>query len=97
MLFNSYEFIFGFLPITLAVFYLIGKQGHHRLAIVWLVSASFFFYAWWNLVFVSLILFSILFNYSAGLLLSGRHPHAPRGLLFAGVAINWGKKETNRQ
>ena len=88
MLFNSYEFVFGFLPVTLAVFYLIGKQDRHRLAIAWLVGASLFFYGWWNLTFVSLILFSILFNYTAGLVLGRRHPHASRWQLAAGVAVN---------
>jgi len=33
MLFNSYEFIFFFMPITLFVFFLIGVRGHHRIAI----------------------------------------------------------------
>ena len=49
MLFNSYEFIFLFLPITLLGFHLIGKQEHYRIAIAWLVGASLFFYGWWKL------------------------------------------------
>ncbi len=35
MLFNSYAFIFVFLPITLLVFFGIGNKGHHRIAIAW--------------------------------------------------------------
>ena len=90
MLFNSYEFIFIFLPIVLFVFHLIGKQGHHRVAIVWLVGASFFFYGWWNPAYLSLILFSILFNYSIGILISNTSSHklSKKSILIIGVASN---------
>lgn len=62
MLFNSFEFIFVFLPITILVFHLIGKQGHHRVAIAWLVGASLFFYGWWNPAYLGLMIFSILYE-----------------------------------
>jgi alginate O-acetyltransferase complex protein AlgI len=90
MLFNSYEFIFIFLPIVLFVFHLIGKQGHHRVAIAWLVGASFFFYGWWNPAYLSLILFSILFNYSIGILISNTSSHklSKKSILIIGVATN---------
>ncbi len=75
MLFNSYEFVFVFLPTVLFGFHLIGKQGHHRVAIAWLVGASLFFYGWWNPAYLSLMLFSILFNYSIGISLSNTSGH----------------------
>ncbi|MBD3796095.1 MAG: MBOAT family protein, partial [Epsilonproteobacteria bacterium] len=66
MLFNSYEFIFLFLPIMFfGYFYLTSK----RLIIgskVWLVGGSLFFYSWWNVVYLPLILFSMLFNFAIG-------------------------------
>jgi len=40
VLFNSYIFIFVFLPVTLVGFYLIGKRGKFRVAISWLIGAS---------------------------------------------------------
>ena len=43
MLFNSIEFIFGFLPITIAVFYLVRRIGGARVALAWLTAASPFF------------------------------------------------------
>ncbi len=87
MLFNSYVFLFAFLPVTLLGFHLIGKQGHHRVAISWLVGASLFFYGWWNPAYLGLILGSILFNYAVGVALLGR----PNKLtLFLGVATNLG-------
>ena len=66
MLFNSYVFLFIFLPITLYGFHLIGKRGHHKVAISWLVGASLVFYGWWNPAYLGLILGSILFNYALG-------------------------------
>lgn len=86
MLFNSHEFIFIFLPVTLFIFYLLSKRIGHEIAMVWLVLASLFFYAWWNPVYIWLILLSMLFNYGMGLVLS-----ATRGrpsLLAIGVVAN---------
>lgn len=85
MLFNSYEFIFLFLPITLIIFFSIGGKGHHRIAIAWLVGASLFFYGWWKPAYLSLMLISILFNYAIGVALT----HKPQKLtLVFGIAVN---------
>jgi D-alanyl-lipoteichoic acid acyltransferase DltB (MBOAT superfamily) len=66
MLFNSYEFIFTFLPITFFVYFYLNSK---RLTIVskgFLVFSSLFFYSWWNIVYLPLILISMLFNYVIG-------------------------------
>ncbi len=90
MLFNSYEFIFLFLPITLLGFHLIGKLGYHRITIAWLIGASLFFYGWWNPAYLGLILFSILFNYSIGVALSGTFSNklSKKTILTIGVSVN---------
>ncbi len=92
MLFNSYEFIFLFLPATLAVFFLLGSRGLFRAATAWLTGASFFYYAWWNPAYLWLLGFSILFNYSAGRwLVRGRSgARGSRAGLWLGVAVNLG-------
>jgi D-alanyl-lipoteichoic acid acyltransferase DltB (MBOAT superfamily) len=92
MLFNSYVFLFAFLPLTWAGFFLIGGRGHHRAAISWLVGSSLFFYGWWNPAYLGLILFSILFNYAVGARLSffQQSGKPRRGLLAFGVATNLG-------
>lgn len=91
MLFNSYIFIFVFLPIVLLGFYAIGARGHHRVAISWLVGASLFFYGWWNPAYLGLILGSVLFNYAAGVALGGHEQGFSRKWLLAlGVAGNLG-------
>jgi alginate O-acetyltransferase complex protein AlgI len=66
MLFNSYIFIFVFLPISLFGFYFLNKRVGYRSSIIWLVSASFVFYGWWNPAYLILIISSIIFNFIAG-------------------------------
>ncbi|REL25207.1 MBOAT family protein [Thalassotalea euphylliae] len=89
MLFNSFEFIFIFLPITFILYYLIAKQNWDRIAVAWLVLASLFFYAWWNPSYLILIIFSMLFNYSMGVVIA-RLGNARSSKLFLviGVSIN---------
>ncbi len=92
MLFNSFQFIFLFLPITLLIFYAIGGRGHHRIATAWLVGASLFFYAYWNPMYLGLMIASILFNYSIGVALGEAHgkeqANGVRWLLGVGVLMN---------
>jgi D-alanyl-lipoteichoic acid acyltransferase DltB (MBOAT superfamily) len=90
MLFNSYVFLFLFLPLTLAGFFLIGGRGHHRIAISWLVACSLFFYGWWNPAYLGLILASIFFNYAMGVALAGRESARRKLLLGLGVTVNLG-------
>ena len=90
MLFNSFEFIFIFLPITLLVFFWIGKRNHHEIAISWLVLSSILFYGWWNPAYTIIILFSMLFNYAFGVMLGSRGKSELHKLLFVGIVINLG-------
>lgn len=89
MLFNSHVFLFLFLPITLLIYYQIGRSEQQRVAISWLVAASLFFYGWWNPQYLLLILFSILFNYSIGLsLVRGNRTGNAKTILILGIAGN---------
>jgi alginate O-acetyltransferase complex protein AlgI len=91
MLFNSYEFVFFFLPITAIVFYLLGSRSK-PLAIGWLILASLGFYAWWRPLNVALIAPSILVNYGLARLLlrwgGEQRVRAARAVLIAGIAFN---------
>lgn len=71
MLFNSPEFLLGFLPVAVLLFFLIARVNS-LLAASWLALASLFFYGWWNPPLVLLLLASILFNYSAGISIARR-------------------------
>ena len=66
MLFNSYEFIFLFLPFTFLVYFYLLKIRLPLVAKGFLVFSSLFFYSWWNIVYLPLILSSILFNFIIG-------------------------------
>ncbi|MEL6930617.1 MAG: hypothetical protein AAFO95_18575, partial [Cyanobacteria bacterium J06600_6] len=51
MLFNSFEFIFLFLPITLAIFFLLGSKSgkiKQQLLVLWFFSASLIIYGSWK-------------------------------------------------
>ena len=87
MLFNSYQFIFLFLPVALIGYFLMGRLGNLA-PVIWLALASLAFYAVSNWQFVLLLLASIAFNYLIGLvLISPRLRRAPRlAALTAGVA-----------
>src|SRR5664279_3537956 len=69
MLFNSVEFIFGFFPVTVVIFFLIARLSHMAAA-AWLALASLFFYGWWNPAYVLLLLLSVAFNYTSGFFLA---------------------------
>jgi alginate O-acetyltransferase complex protein AlgI len=91
MLFNSYIFIFYFLPVTLFLFFVLGSLNNKTAAISWLVVASLFFYGWWNPTYLIFIIISILFNYRLGTeLMARRSTSIGRWLLYGGVAINLG-------
>jgi len=87
LLFNSYVFIFAFLPFTFLIFQVLGRSGYREGALAFLVLASLVFYGWWNPVYLGLIAASILFNYSVGYALSSWNGtgYSTRGLLAFGI------------
>ncbi len=89
MLFNSYVFIFLFLPMSLLVFFQLGKRGYYRAAIGSVVLFSFFFYGWWDPRYLWLIAGSMIFNYAAGVRLSlGAKSFKAKTVLTLSVAVN---------
>lgn len=84
MLFNSHEFLFVFLPVTLAVFHLLRRPAP-QWAIRWLLLCSLAFYAYWNPVFLPLLVSSIVVNYGLGVWL-WRRPR--KGPLWLGIGLN---------
>lgn len=87
MLFSSFEFIFLFLPFTLAGYFLLGKKSVWA-ANLWLLILSFFFYGWWDIRFVPLLFASIVFNFSVGTgIIKTRFKSA---FLLLGVVVNVG-------
>jgi alginate O-acetyltransferase complex protein AlgI len=93
VLFNYYVFIFAFLPAVLAVYLFVRRHPERRWAIAWLVLASFVYYAWWQPIFLLLLVVSILVNFGLGSILCAprvSHPAARRAVLVLGLAFNVG-------
>ena len=89
MLFNSYAFVLGFLPLTLGAFALLA--GRHARASAWfLVLASLGFYAWSSPWYhVGLLLASIAFNFGVGLGLRRKAGVGARRVLLAfGIVVD---------
>ncbi len=63
MLYNSYEFILGYLPLVLLTCFLLARYAGPGAAQILLIVASIGFYAAWNVAYVPLLLGSITFNY----------------------------------
>ena len=91
MLFNSYVFIFLFLPVTVAGFFLLARI-RPMFAAAWLAAASLFFYGWWSPVYVWLLLASTLANFAFGTRLGRAVAAGERGraksLLIAAITAN---------
>lgn len=64
MLFNSFIFLFVFLPVTYAVFWLL-RTAQSRY--IWLTITGYVFYGYWDARFCLLMAFSTLVSYLAGL------------------------------
>jgi D-alanyl-lipoteichoic acid acyltransferase DltB (MBOAT superfamily) len=87
VLFSSVGFIFAFLPVVFALYYLINRYRFYTAAKGWLVIASLFFYGWWNPAYLPLILVSLLVNYSLGSMLLKQQK---KSVLLCGIVFNLG-------
>jgi alginate O-acetyltransferase complex protein AlgI len=88
MLFNSAEFLFLFLPVTFALFFLLGRFGG-RAAISVLGVSSLVFYAYWDVRFLPVLLVSVVVNFGIGRLICHYRAHA-RKILALGIVFNLG-------
>lgn len=66
MLFNSYIFIFLFLPISLLGYFFLNKFKKYNLAEYFLIIMSLWFYGYFNYKYLFIIIFSIFINYFLG-------------------------------
>ncbi|HET9384150.1 MAG TPA: MBOAT family O-acyltransferase [Gemmatimonadales bacterium] len=91
MLFNSYEFILGFLPVVALAFFLLGRTSRVW-ALRWLMLSSLFFYAWWRPLNVAIIVPAILINYGLALAIlranRGNDSRSARLFLVLGIVFN---------
>ncbi len=93
MLFNSYIFIFAFLPFTLLIFHGLRQAGLERSSIFALTAMSLVFYGWWSAKYLLLLVPLMLANFAIAMLIGryrGRRTSAAKALLIAGLALNLG-------
>lgn len=92
MLFNSYEFILLFLPVTVVGFLVFGRMSQSA-ALGWLIVASVVFYAWWRPFNLWIIGPSIAVNYMLAVALrrmteADNKPRIKALVLALGVVFN---------
>jgi alginate O-acetyltransferase complex protein AlgI len=89
MIFNSPVFLFAFLPLAFAGYFLLMRLRVAVAAKMWLVLASLVFYGWWNPFFLPLLLGSIWFNFRVGTaLMDSAGSTSGRRWLWLGIAVN---------
>lgn len=89
MLFNSYSFLFVYLPIVVGGFFFLCHRHLVKAAKAWLLIASLIFYAYWDCRYVPLLIASIAFNYSCGKrILEVIGTNWAKRLLLFGIIVN---------
>ena len=86
MLFSSITFIFLFLPLMLAVYYLVPVKFRNIVLLV----GSILFYAWGEPIYVGLLILSVVFNYFCGRDIEDKmdRPWLARKVLIFGIFNN---------
>lgn len=85
MLFNSYIFIFLFLPVALFLYYFLNRLNKYTIAQVFLIGMSCWFYAYFNSSYLLLLGGSVLVNYFFHCLICRKRHKA---CIIAGVSFN---------
>jgi len=94
LLFNSYEFIFAFLPITFFIYFYLNQKRLTEASKGFLVFSSLLFYSWWNISYLPIMLSSMLVNYVIGNSLNkeneggNSHQFSKKSLLTFGIVSN---------
>jgi alginate O-acetyltransferase complex protein AlgI len=94
MLFNSYSFIFAFLPLSILGYASVNRLGSRRASLGWLILCSIVFYGIWNPINLVIIMPSIAVNYALALAIRAQlrdeaaHSRAASVLVTLGVVLN---------
>lgn len=88
MLFNSFEFIFLFLPITFIIYFLLNRFRNQQYAIYWLVLSSLIFYGYFKLTYLTIITISIVVNFALSRIISSTNSRWRKTYMIIGVIFN---------
>lgn len=88
MVFSSLLFLFIFLPLFLITYFIVPKKLHNLI----LFMASLIFYAWGEPIYVLIMIFSTVLDYTCGRLIDHfrNHKVIPKLVLFTSIATNLG-------
>ena len=86
MVFSSLLFMFVYLPVVLAVYYLVPRRWRN----LWLFLVNLVFYGWGEPVYIVLMVFSICINYAAGMLVDRYREEKPKAkrVLIVNIVVN---------
>ena len=83
MIFSSLTFLFAYLPLTLAVYFLAPLRWRNLI----LLLVSLFFYGWGEPVYITIMILSILIDYSHGLLVEKHRANDKKARYFVGQSV----------
>lgn len=88
MVFSSLIFLFLFLPITLLAYYISPKRGRNLILLI----VSLIFYAWGEPVYIAIMVFSMFFDYTNGILIDKfrNQKNKARAVMIGSIAVNLG-------
>lgn len=91
MLFNSYIFIFAFLPVTLIGYFMIKKYEEDNLSRLFLLLMSLIFYGYFNKKYLIIISVSIIVNYSISIkIIKEYNSITKKIIMIIGIIFNLG-------
>lgn len=93
MLFNSIEFIFLFLPISLFGYFLINRLFGKKGGMIYIGLTSLFFYGWWNPLYLGLIIPLLIVNFWLGKIQTryySKYLRGHQGLMIGSLLFNLG-------
>ncbi len=87
MLFSSLVFLFVFLPLLLGIYFISDDKNKNNI----LLAFSLFFYAWGEPKYIAIMIFSILLNYTLGILVDNyKNTNKSKLIMFLSIFINLG-------
>lgn len=91
MLFNSFIFVLIFLPLVIGGYFLLNHIKKFDTALVFLLGMCFWFYGFFNISYLCILILSLIFNYSVGVLIQNAKQERHRKCyLYAGIFANLG-------
>lgn len=88
MLFNSEVFLFAFLPVTAAIYYLLWRNVGRQVSLLFLLIASLGFYSYWNPWNTVIFVTSVTVNFSLGAMIARAEPSRRKGLVVLAVIFD---------